>query len=1081
MRLACVSSGEQIIELETAIENDGPLVQGLVSGAVFDHVEAEFPDAIDHLLAERSIRDALNLFPGEDERRVSTYILTRALDAHVNTPREQIIHQSFEVGGPIALAGVFYATIDSHRNVQNREALDYLVNLDEPARISLFRRAGSFQTPPSMGPWLLRLLDRLDFNTKDLASLLLCLRTSIVPLVLFDRARSPSRTWGEDGELVNTPSNVLLLIQNEQRFSKALQELVGIGFASVKGRDIHVHDSFLRLPGAWGQSVQWKEEVVRLVSHSFPKHKVHHGREYIDLCLKLLPVLRHVVTYLEELSLPQAGMYQVAEACLSASCFFEGDKSQRQHIIHAAQYAADRSNLRILAARVALRKLAVERMYGSCKELPPLVPFPQEDRRSCAFSAEAACFQAQQYMDLGLLASAHDELSRCSATLSNSPFEQVQQQEVTYMRAKVYRFEGQFLTARPLLADLVNHNTHLAEEAIIHLSAVDCELGHVEQAIATLEAQLQHKDNHITTSSSLELALAHAQLMKVLVQVRDQRLPQFSHPSLCETYRECLASLSAHAIGAPLVFGQIGIASGTAMLAHLRGDIDTALAEWNRTLGLARGAEVAKLWCLWSPKDEDVGFRTTLFFSDAADAIFYFVDIQNRVVTVRRLLSESISFMRPQALNDWVVLFSKLMILGEYLWEANNRAMQFKFAGLILCILARWFLNILIPQQSGAMIELIGYSEKKEYIATERVINGWHTMFSFGQAQKEHDCYSKAVQSHVGATETNHWLRVISSLAKRLMLLAAQVVSVLIVLCRIQEGKATPGDFMVAVACWAKFQDYTARISYLLLEAPGQVLEIDSIVQILGLSLDDPNRSQPLHLTGGRVEFQDVSFSFGKNIVLKDVCMIIPPGTIAALVGETGSGKSTILNLIQGLYQVDGGQILLDDQNIQHVAPESEASEETIVAASKLAYIHDRIMDWTDDYKTFVDVDRPKLSMGEVDRIKIARALAGNSRILLLDEPTKALDLATEKKIMKAIFSHKNINTVVMAAHRPHILVDVDIIFFLEKGSIVEKGTLEELLSLNGKFASFWKLQMELGVGEEVPTSTPYTSRHTIG
>ncbi|TGJ80013.1 hypothetical protein E0Z10_g8755 [Xylaria hypoxylon] len=565
------------------------LACGLLSGAVLDHVWAAFPEVVDHLLTERSIQDALNLFPGEPERRVSTYILTRALGTHVNNPRAQIIHQSFEVGGPIALAGVFYATIDSHRNVQNRETLDYLVSMDEATRLGLFRRAGSFPYPPSMGSWLVRLLDRLDLNTKDLAGLLLCLGTSIVPLVLFDRARSPSRTWGEDGEVLDTPSDILLLIQDEQRFSKALQELVDIGLALVRGTDIHVHGAFFDLPGAWGQPVryQWREEAVRLVSHSFPKHEVHHGKEYTDLCLELLPVLKHVITYLVELPLSPAGMYQIAEACLSASCFLGGD--ERQHILHKAQYVTDRSNSQVLAARMALRRVAIERVHGGCKGSPSLVPFPQGDRRSRAFSVKAGCFKAQQYIDLGLLASAHDELSRCSAILSDSPFEQVQQQEITYVRAKVCRLEGHFPMARTLLAGLVDHHSHLAEKATIHLSAVDCELGHTERAIATLEAQLQHNEYRIRTRRRLELALANAQLMQVLLHVKDQRLSWFSHSPLCETYRKCLAGLSTCAPGVTLVFRRISIVAAIAMLAHLRGDFDTALAEWSRILNLAQG------------------------------------------------------------------------------------------------------------------------------------------------------------------------------------------------------------------------------------------------------------------------------------------------------------------------------------------------------------------------------------------------------------------------------------------------------------------------------------------------------------
>ncbi|KAI0550144.1 hypothetical protein F4679DRAFT_221777 [Xylaria curta] len=594
MRLVFVVNDQKIIELESVLETDPSSVRSLLSAALFECVRTRYPDTIDYLLAERSIRDALHVFSGEQERRVTAYLLARTLDPRLNPARLPMIHQSFTAGGPVALAGVFYSTIDSHRNVQNRETLNYLAHVDESVRLELFHRAGSFPCNPSVGPWLTRLLDRLDLNSRDLAGLLLCLGQDMLPVALFDCARLPSRTWGEDGEVVDTPSGVALLIRNEQRFANALQDLVKVGFAFMKGQDIYVRDSFRAHLGSWGQSPQRKEEAVRLVSHSFPKHKTHHASEYTSLCRGLLPAFRHVVTYLPGITTSQSTMYQVTEACLSASRFF--DEAWKREVIGVAQHAAAHSGSQVLSARVMLRRLAIERMHGDCQESPSHVPFPQGDQQSQAFLVEAICFKAQQYIDLGLLASAHGELSRSSATASASPtlFERVQQDEIMYMRAKTYRFEGQFAAARALLVDLVRKQSHLTEKATIHLSAVDCELGHIEEAMTTLKTHLEQVHLHPTechdkVRSRLELAFANAQLMQVLVQVRDRRLSWFSHPALRDTYLRCLASLPARAPGISTVLSQISIAAALAILAQLRGDFDTALAEWNQTLSLARG------------------------------------------------------------------------------------------------------------------------------------------------------------------------------------------------------------------------------------------------------------------------------------------------------------------------------------------------------------------------------------------------------------------------------------------------------------------------------------------------------------
>ncbi|RYC55021.1 hypothetical protein CHU98_g11189 [Xylaria longipes] len=529
MRLAFVVDDQKITELEAALGTDPSSVRSLLSGALLGRVRARYPDVLDHLLAKRCIRDVLHLFSAEHERRVTAYILARALDPRTKPARLHVVQQSFVIGGPVALAGAFYATIDSHRNVQKRETLNYLSHVDDFTRVELFRRASYFPCSPSMGSWLARLLDRLDLDSRDLAALLLCLGQDILPTTLFGRARVPSRTWGEDGEVVETPTSVPLLIRNRQRFDNAMQDLGKVGLASTDGDNINVRGSFRAHLGNWGQSLQRKEEAVRLVSHSFPKHKTHHANEYISLCHQLLPAFRHAITYLPGITTSQSSMYQATEACLSASRFFDE-----------------------------------------------------------AWKREA--------IGLGHLASAHSELSRCAVAASTCPalFERVQQEEIMYTRAKAYRFEGQFAAARALLVDLVGRQSHLTEKATIHLTAVDCELGQVGQAMATLEAHLEQvhlrpKECRDRARGRLELALANAQLMQMLFQVKDQRLSWFSHPALHESYLRCLANLPVHAPGINTVLSHISIAAALAILAHLRGDLDTALAEWNLTLGLARG------------------------------------------------------------------------------------------------------------------------------------------------------------------------------------------------------------------------------------------------------------------------------------------------------------------------------------------------------------------------------------------------------------------------------------------------------------------------------------------------------------
>lgn len=236
------------------------------------------------------------------------------------------------------------------------------------------------------------------------------------------------------------------------------------------------------------------------------------------------------------------------------------------------------------------------------------------------------------------------------------------------------------------------------------------------------------------------------------------------------------------------------------------------------------------------------------------------------------------------------------------------------------------------------------------------------------------------------------------------------------------------------------------------------------------------------------LEFKEVNFGYSPDeMVLKDVSFSLKAGEMAAFVGSTGAGKSTLLDLVPRFYDVTRGSIAIDGTDIRDVTLKSlrrqigivnqeillfhetitnnirygrpEAKEEDIVAAAKAAYAHDFIMKQPKGYETVVGDQGIVLSGGERQRIAIARAILVNPAILMLDEAASALDSESERHIQKAIESLRGRMTILIVAHRLSTIMKANRIFVIEDGKIIESGTCDELLALNGRFRRLHDIQ----------------------
>lgn len=390
-------------------------------------------------------------------------------------------------------------------------------------------------------------------------------------------------------------------------------------------------------------------------------------------------------------------------------------------------------------------------------------------------------------------------------------------------------------------------------------------------------------------------------------------------------------------------------------------------------------------------------------------------------------------------------------------------------------------------EQQRTLGDLNGYIE--ETLTGQRIVK----MYS----QEEH--VIKSFDEKNAALKTSsYWAQTYSGFIPKLMNMLNNISFAIIV----GVGAILAIKEVVSIGVIVTFATYSRQFTRPLNDLANQfnmilsaIAGADRVFQVLDEEVEgnDEDSARDISSLKGNIVFESVSFSYEKDLpTLKDVSFHVSPGKTVAIVGPTGAGKTTIISLLTRFYDADNGTIFVDGVDIKKITRDSlrkkmafvlqesvlfqttvlenirygrlGASDDEVVAAAKTANAHDFIVKLPKGYDTILDTEGGGISQGQRQLLSIARAMLADPALLILDEATSSIDTITEMKITDALTRLMKGRTSFVIAHRLNTIQNADRILVLKDGKIIEQGTDEELLKLNGFYAELVKTQRQEGV-----------------
>lgn len=457
---------------------------------------------------------------------------------------------------------------------------------------------------------------------------------------------------------------------------------------------------------------------------------------------------------------------------------------------------------------------------------------------------------------------------------------------------------------------------------------------------------------------------------------------------------------------------------------------------------------------------------------------------------------KGIEFLLSFMLFNILPTLLEILLVCGILWGL----LDFSFAATMLLIIVTYITYTLTVTEWRLKFRRL--MNDRDNDANSKAIDSllnYETVKYFGAEEYEAKRFDGAMRGYEDAA-----VRSITSLSAvnigQAFIISAGLVWVMLMAARgVTAGQMTIGDFVLVNTYLIQLYLPLNFLGFVYRQIRQSLTDMEQLFAILRIAPEITDRpdAPALDCARGKIEFAHVDFGYDdRRRILKDVNFSVPPGRTLAVVGPSGAGKSTIARLLFRFYDVDEGAVLIDGQDIRSISQDSlraaigivpqdtvlfnetiryniayarpgiteapdDAGEEEIIAAAKLARVHDFIAALPDGYDTMVGERGLKLSGGEKQRVAIARAILKGPRVLLFDEATSALDSATEQEIQQSLRDVSRGRTTLVIAHRLSTVVTADDILVLQDGRVAERGRHQDLLALNGLYADMWRRQQE--------------------